>query len=91
MNSHLPYLVLCIRILLVLHSYVTRTRTVLVCYSYLTGMYSYVVHMCSLSHDLCHNDHRSIANKLALIIIAKNTTVSPDLEVSLEGLKYRRD
>ena len=51
-------------------------------------MYSYVVHMCSLSHDLCHNDHRSIANKLALIIIAKNTTVSPDLEVSLEGLKY---
>ena len=88
MNSHLPYLVVCIRILLVLYSYVTRTRTVLVSYSYLTSMYSYVVHMCSLSHDLCHDDHRTIANKLTLIIIAKNTTVIPDLEVFLEGLKY---
>ena len=58
------------------------------CYSCVTRMYSYVVHMCSLSRDLCHNDHRTIANKLALIITAKNTTVSPDLEVFLEGLKY---
>ena len=68
------------------YSYITRV------YSYVTRMllvcYWYVVHMCSFSHDLRRNDHRTIANKLALIIIAKNTTGSPDLEILLEGLIF---